>query len=320
MLVTVESSLAVTESVFVTDGTSILPTESVFLTDQPSPLPTESVLGTEEHSILPTESVFVTEDSSPVPTESVFLTDEPSPASQSPVFSTESSSFTEGIASIPSIISTSSVFQESSHIGTAAVPLSTAHMSHPTSTGKELPLETSSPIVTYSTYLGTDVLGDLSPTVTDHSVFSFPLESTQDTAAANSYLENTLYDSATSGYILQPSETATSSPSTSPTASQQGTMATTGVKLCPCQCKLVMNDKETSRIIQEIKEELHLESEQLSKQIRKRTSAPDERPSSQGIGYVAITFLSFVGILLLLADSATLSLHIHMLIANLCKK
>ncbi|XP_067657716.1 serine-rich adhesin for platelets-like [Haliotis asinina] len=303
-------SFEVSESVFVTDGPSILSTESAFLTDEPSPLPTESVWGTEDPSIVPTESVFVTDVTSfetSVSAESVFLTDEPSPATPSP-----SSSFAEGIVSIPSIFSTSSVFQESSHIGTGDASLSSAH---PTSTYNEILLEPSSPSVKYSTYLGSGVLVDLSSTVTDHPMVS-STEPTQDTTATNSYLENTFYNSLSSGHILLPSETTMSLFS----ASLQGAVATTDAKLCPCQCKLVLNDKDTSKIVQEIKEKLHLESDLLSKQIRKRTSAPDERPSSQGIGYVAITFLSFVGILLLLADSATLTLHIHMLVANLCKK
>ncbi|XP_071090715.1 uncharacterized protein [Haliotis cracherodii] len=283
---TVESSLEVTESVFGTEETSVVPTESLF--------------GTEEPSVVPTESVFLTDESSVAPTVP-FVTDEP--------ISAKSSSLTQDTPSSAGIFSPSPGFDVSSFIGTVGVSLSATHTSHPMSTDEEL-LETSSPSGTYNTYPATDMLGGLPSTVNSHPIFPFTDPS----------LENSLQSSLTSGYLLLPSEAVTLSTITSPTTSpQQATTATT-VKLCPCKCNIHVEEKERKKIIQEIKEKLLIEKDQLAQQVRKRTSAPDERASSKSIGYVAITFMSFVGILMVLADSATLRLHIQMLIANLCKK
>lgn len=63
---------------------------------------------------------------------------------------------------------------------------------------------------------------------------------------------------------------------------------------------------ERSEYIKRIVEKLQVNVENLSKTVRKKTSAKDDRPSSVSIGCVAVVFLVLTALLILLPDVCTM--------------
>ncbi|XP_046546848.1 uncharacterized protein LOC124256920 [Haliotis rubra] len=63
-----------------------------------------------------------------------------------------------------------------------------------------------------------------------------------------------------------------------------------------------LGEEELSVLLASIVEELTVETKNLSKTVRKRISAPDSRPSSQSIGYSALSLILIPFILVILMD------------------
>ena len=58
--------------------------------------------------------------------------------------------------------------------------------------------------------------------------------------------------------------------------------------------------------VKQLKQELAVDKSELSSTIRKKTSAPDERPSSKGLGVLGIVMLTGIGCMLVAADARVL--------------
>lgn len=85
--------------------------------------------------------------------------------------------------------------------------------------------------------------------------------------------------------------------------------------LCRCPCALSKN--QSSSVIASILEDLTIETKSISSYKRKHTSAPDERPSAQRLGYLGVTFLVLVFGEILLLDIPTLYRDMKTMISNL---
>ncbi|KAK3100211.1 hypothetical protein FSP39_016390, partial [Pinctada imbricata] len=72
--------------------------------------------------------------------------------------------------------------------------------------------------------------------------------------------------------------------------------------VCPCTGSTNLTNEEIQRIINEIKEELIIDIEGLSSFRRKKSSVPDDRPLSKGLGYAAIIVLVMIGSIIILSD------------------
>ncbi|XP_070196633.1 uncharacterized protein [Littorina saxatilis] len=148
-----------------------------------------------------------------------------------------------------------------------------------------------------------------------------PDTTTEDTSIEDTTTKDTTIEDTSSQGAASSQTTATIPSSPQTTRSQAGAANTTlsveiatvspapKIGKCPCNCQAVnLQNKTQEELIEKaeenaehLKEELTVDKSGLSSTKRKVTSAPDYRPSAQGIGYVGLTFLvlSFGSILLL---------------------
>ena len=84
-------------------------------------------------------------------------------------------------------------------------------------------------------------------------------------------------------------------------------------QICRCPCNKVgdpavknMTVAETLEAVKQLKQELAVDISELSSTIRKKISAPDERPSSKGIGALGIVMLTGILCMLVAADASVL--------------
>ncbi|XP_071111830.1 autotransporter adhesin BpaC-like [Haliotis cracherodii] len=123
-------------------------------------------------------------------------------------------------------------------------------------------------------------------------------------------------------------------PTTTPGAGTGGSASTPGpvvfyspdgrliYEACTCRCKpppLKPNQTPLEAAVEraeQVSEELHLDTRNLSATIRRKESASDERPSASAGGYVACLLLSGIGLAFLLADALSIMTHLHLLKSN----
>ena len=79
---------------------------------------------------------------------------------------------------------------------------------------------------------------------------------------------------------------------------------------CRCPCNKVgdpalnnMTVAETLKVVKQIKQELMVDKSELSSTKRKKISAPDERPSSRGLGALGIVVLISILCMLIIGDA-----------------
>ncbi|XP_014785847.1 uncharacterized protein LOC106880439 [Octopus bimaculoides] len=98
------------------------------------------------------------------------------------------------------------------------------------------------------------------------------------------------------------------------------TTKTTATPMCPCVCEDVTQQPPTERELEilkdNLKKELAVDKKKLSKTIRAKTSAPDERRSAQGIGFIGVILLSALPIFIFIIDLPQLYADIKTFYAN----
>ena len=91
---------------------------------------------------------------------------------------------------------------------------------------------------------------------------------------------------------------------------------------CPCSEPDVsivnLTTSELTTLVERLKEEIRVDKKQLSSNIRRKTSAPDARPSSKYIGTLGIVLLTSLGISIVAADAKTILLHLKIMKRNIC--
>ncbi|KAK6178468.1 hypothetical protein SNE40_013255 [Patella caerulea] len=82
-------------------------------------------------------------------------------------------------------------------------------------------------------------------------------------------------------------------------------------EFCSCSCKIINEDPQVLEDkLAEIKQNLTVNTVKLSSTIRKKTSAPDNRPSAVSVGYMGIVTLSVVFGFFVLQDLITALLYV----------
>ncbi|XP_036364683.1 uncharacterized protein LOC118765932 [Octopus sinensis] len=93
---------------------------------------------------------------------------------------------------------------------------------------------------------------------------------------------------------------------TSTTPQTSGTTKTPATPMCSCACEDVTQQPPTEEELEilkdNLKKELAVDKKKLSKTIRAKTSAPDERQSAQGIGFIGVVLLSALPIFIFIID------------------
>ncbi|XP_035827711.1 uncharacterized protein LOC101850108 [Aplysia californica] len=81
--------------------------------------------------------------------------------------------------------------------------------------------------------------------------------------------------------------------------------------ICPCECRTpALDNASLSDAVTRLTKRLVLDPNILSRKVRTKTSAQDDRPSSKAAGSVAIIFLSVCFCMIVLADACTLVQYI----------
>ncbi|XP_067657994.1 uncharacterized protein [Haliotis asinina] len=78
-----------------------------------------------------------------------------------------------------------------------------------------------------------------------------------------------------------------------------------------------LGEEELTVLLASIVEELTVETKNLSKTVRKRTSAPDARPSSQSIGYSALSLIVIPFVLVILMDVPAIKKDLQQTLVNI---
>ncbi|XP_036364682.1 uncharacterized protein LOC118765931 isoform X2 [Octopus sinensis] len=104
----------------------------------------------------------------------------------------------------------------------------------------------------------------------------------------------------------QTSSTRGTSDKIKTTAITPASLVTSTAPMCSCACEHATQQPPTKKELEilkdNLKKELAVDKKKLSKTIRAKTSAPDERRSAQGIGFIGVIFLSAVPIFIIIID------------------
>ncbi|XP_060598566.1 uncharacterized protein LOC132752265 [Ruditapes philippinarum] len=161
----------------------------------------------------------------------------------------------------------------------------------------------------------------------DPSITIGPGAPTNTTPTSFPTLSQELESEATYDPIIASTSGSISVPTTAPaTGNVTGNSSAAPVNICVtecvCPCGWVnppqnYTPEELAEIVEEIQEKLKVSKAELSSTIRKKSSAPDDRPSATAVGYVGLASIIFTLGAMALLDITTVFRDVRVMIKNL---